>query len=343
MAAVTIRGAGIFGLSIAWACLKKGATVRVIDPHGPGAGASGGVVGAVAPHVPENWNAKKAFQFESLLMSGPFWAEVEKVGGLSSGYGRTGRLQPIADDHTLALAHAREGTAQELWQDHATWRVIPATGDKWEPHSPTGFLIHDTLTARMHPRQACAALVAAIRAKGGKVLTDGQHMGTVVHATGLAGLEELTAHHSRIVGNGVKGQGAVLAHAAPNLPQLFADTLHIVPHRDGTTAIGSTSERDYDDPTSTDAQLDDVIARARAAVPALRDAPVIDRWAGVRPRTRSRAPMLGAHPQHDGQFIANGGFKIGFGMAPKVAQVMADLVLDGVDHIPAAFRPEASY
>ena len=343
MADVTIRGAGIFGLSIAWACVQKGATVRVIDPYGPGAGASGGVVGALAPHVPENWNAKKAFQFDSLLMAQPFWAEVEATGGLSSGYGRTGRLQPIADDHTLALAHARETTAQELWQGHATWRVIPATGDKWEPHSPTGFLIHDTLTARMHPRQACAALVAAIRAKGGKVLTDGQHMGTVVHATGLAGLEELTAHHSRIVGNGVKGQGAVLAHAAPNLPQLFADTLHIVPHRDGTTAIGSTSERDYDDPTSTDAQLDDVIARARAAVPALRDAPVIDRWAGVRPRTRSRAPMLGAHPLHDGQFIANGGFKIGFGMAPKVAQVMADLVLDGVDHIPAAFRPEASY
>ena len=52
--------------------------------------------------------------------------------------------------------------------------------------------------------------------------------------------------------------------------------------------------------------------------------------------------MLGAHPLHDGQFIANGGFKIGFGMAPKVAQVMADLLLDGVDNIPPDFRPEAS-
>jgi glycine oxidase len=107
-------------------------------------------------------------------------------------------------------------------------------------------------------------------------------------------------------------------------------------------AIGSTSERDYDDPTSTDDQLDEVIARARAAIPALRDAPVIERWAGVRPRSRSRAPVLGVHPVHKDQFIANGGFKIGFGMAPKVAQVMADLVLDGVDHIPAGFRPEAS-
>ena len=343
MADVTIRGAGIFGLSIAWACLKKGATVRVIDPHGPGAGASGGVVGALAPHVPENWNAKKAFQFESLLMSGPFWAEVEKVGGLSSGYGRTGRLQPIADDHTLALANAREGTAQELWQDHATWRVIPATGSAWEPHSPTGFLIHDTLSARMHPRRACAALVAALRAKGAEITTDGPEAGHILHATGTAGLQELTRHHSRTVGNGVKGQGAVLEYAMPNAPQLFADTIHIIPHADGTTAIGSTSERDYEDPDTTDAQLDEVIARARRAVPALAEAKVIERWAGVRPRSRSRAPILGAHPLYPDQFIANGGFKIGFGMAPKVAQVMADLMLDGVNHIPADFWPEASY
>jgi glycine oxidase len=42
------------------------------------------------------------------------------------------------------------------------------------------------------------------------------------------------------------------------------------------------------------------------------------------------------------QFIANGGFKIGFGVAPKVAEVMADLVLDGVDRVPVAFRVEAS-
>jgi glycine oxidase len=107
---------------------------------------------------------------------------------------------------------------------------------------------------------------------------------------------------------------------------------------DGTVAIGSTSEREYDDASSTDAQLDDVVARARDMVPALRDAPVIDRWAGVRPRSRSRAPMLGAWPDRAGHFIANGGFKIGFGMAPKVAQVMADLLLDGHDAVPDGFR-----
>jgi glycine oxidase len=52
--------------------------------------------------------------------------------------------------------------------------------------------------------------------------------------------------------------------------------------------------------------------------------------------------VLGPHPLHAGAFIANGGFKIGFGMAPMVAGVMADLVLDGVDRIPEGFRAEGS-
>ena len=69
-----MRGAGIFGLSVAWACLKRGARVRVVDPGGPGTGSSGGLVGALAPHVPENWNPKKAFQLDSLLMADGFWA-----------------------------------------------------------------------------------------------------------------------------------------------------------------------------------------------------------------------------------------------------------------------------
>ena len=76
MAEITIRGAGIFGLSVAWACVQRGAVVQVIDPNGPAAGSSGGIVGALAPHVPENWNANKAFQRDSLLMAEGFWQAV---------------------------------------------------------------------------------------------------------------------------------------------------------------------------------------------------------------------------------------------------------------------------
>ncbi len=55
---------------------------------------------------------------------------------------------------------------------------------------------------------------------------------------------------------------------------------------------------------------------------------------------RSRAPLIGAWPGRDGHFVANGGFKIGFGMAPKLSDVVADLVLEGRDAVPEGFRFE---
>lgn len=343
MAEIRVFGAGVFGLAIAWEAVRRGARVEVIDPYGIGAGSSGGVVGALAPHVPEHWNPKKQIQFESLEMAEAFWAGVAATGGTDPGYARSGRLQPIPDQAALALAQARAETAADLWQGRHHWRVIPADDFAHLVHSPTGQLIHDTLSARLHPRKACAALADAIRAQGGQVLAETPRTVAIeVWATGAAGLADLSGVLGRSVGTGVKGQAALFQADLRTAPQLFVEALHIVPHADGTVAIGSTSERDYDDPASTDAQLDALIARARDLCPALGMAPVSQRWAGVRPRARSRAPMLGAHPVRPGAFIANGGFKIGFGMAPMVARLMVDLILDGRDAIPEDFRPEAS-
>lgn len=341
MVDVTVRGAGVFGLSVAYCCAVRGARVRVIDPNGPGAGASGGLAGALSPHVPENWNDKKAFQFASLAMGEDFWRKVSATGGISPGYLRSGRLQPIADERALAFARTRVETARALWQGRFAWQVIETSGD-WAPASPTGYLIHDTLTARISPRRAVAALVAAIRALGGEVTEDAPDAGKVVWATGAAGLAELSAHFGTEVGGPVKGQAALVDFDAADRPQIFANGVLIIPHEDGTAAIGSTSERDFTAPDTCDNLLEDVLARARALLPALAGAPVIERWAGLRPRARSMAPMLGQWPGRPGHFIVNGGFKIGFGMAPGVGQAMADLLLDGNDRIPPAFRVEAN-
>ncbi|MEL6607953.1 MAG: FAD-dependent oxidoreductase [Pseudomonadota bacterium] len=339
---VTIRGAGVFGLCIAWACLQRGARVRVIDPAGPGAGASGGVVGALAPHVPENWNPKKAFQFDSLIMARRLWPEIEEMSGLPTGYARTGRLQPIADEAALALAQDRKAGARTHWGDAAQWDVTRAADHApWRPHSATGQYIFDTLSAHLSPRHAVEALAKAITRLGGTICDAHADEGAVVMATGATGLAEVTNRNGTPLGAPIKGQAALLAFdAGEAAPQLFADQLHIIPHFDGTVAIGSTTERVFDDAQETDEQLDALLMRVRRAIPALAEARVIRRWAGLRPRARSRAPILGALPDQPGRFIANGGFKIGFGMAPKVGEVMAHLVLEGVDVIPEGFRVE---
>ena len=340
---VTIYGAGIFGLSIAWECLGRGARVQVIDPNGPGAGASGGLVGALAPHTPERWEEKKQFQLDSLLMAADFWANIETASGLPSSYKRAGRVLPLANERGFALAQARTEDAKILWQDHARWQVLttnPHPG--WVPESPVNSWVFDTLSARMSPRMAGAALAAAIVARGGSIARDGTPRGAVIWATGVAGLADLSDAFGSEMGNGQKGQSALLDHDARDLPQVFAEGVHIIPHADGRTAIGSTSERYYTSPNSVDEQLEDLLERARGLCPDLRKAKVLERWAGLRPRSKTRAPMLGAWPGREGHFIANGGFKIGFGMAPKVAEVMADLVLNIADKIPADFRVEAN-
>ena len=343
---VTVMGAGIFGLACAHVCAGRGARVRVVEWSHPGAGASGTPVGALSPHVPEGWNDKKQFQFESLVMAEAFWAEVEGVSGRETGYSRVGRYQPVADEAALARAEARGREAETLWQGAAIWRVIGVhEAGGFAPQSPSGYLIHDTLSARIAPRAACAALAGAIRARGGELAlgAEGPVEGRVIWATGYPGLAALSADLGEAVGSGVKGQAAILEFDASGAPQIYADGILIVPHADGTVAVGSTSERDFDDPYRTDARLDEVIARARAICPALKTAEVVERWAGIRPRAKNIAPMLGPWPDRPGHFVANGGFKIGIGLAPKVAEVMADLVLEGrYTGLPAGFRVEAN-
>jgi glycine/D-amino acid oxidase-like deaminating enzyme len=51
--------------------------------------------------------------------------------------------------------------------------------------------------------------------------------------------------------------------------------------------------------------------------------------------------MVGPWPGRPGHYVANGGFKIGLAMAPAVAAMLADLILEGRDRIPQGFRPPA--
>ncbi len=340
MADVTVRGAGIFGLTIAWMCRRRGARVRLVDPHGVASGASGGVVGALSPHAPDAWNDLKQFQLDSLLATETFWQEVDAVSGQASGYLRNGRLQSLDNDQAVVRAREREATARTHWGRSAAWQVVPAEGD-W-PVSGTRLAVFDSLTARLNPGRASHSLATALEAEGVPVVAEAPDEGKVVWATGPAGLAQLGTAFGRPVGRGVKGQALVLSCNLANRPQLQVDGLYIVPHAGGTVGVGSTSELDYSDGQATDHLADDLHRRAVEACPALGDAPLVRRWAGVRPRARSRMPMLGPWPERPGHFVANGGFKIGFGVSVEVGRVMTDLLLDGRDAIAPDFRVEAN-
>ncbi len=348
---VLVIGAGIWGLACAFACLRRGLSVIVAEAEIPGAGASGGPVGALSPHLPDPWTAQKAFQRDALLAAGSWWGEVQAAGGIDPGYSRPGRLMPIASRAARARAEARAAGAFRNWAGEARWEVLgPGSRADWLDASAAPFgVIFETLSARIEPRAAIAALVAAVVRMGGEIRTGWRAIsvlergadfeqgriaaGATIVAAGCGG-PALTA----LPGRGVKGQAAVVAAEVPaDAPLIFVDGLYIVPHPGGRVAVGSTSEQGWSDATAIDGQLEALLERARSICPRLAGAAVIERWAGIRPRAARPEPMLGPVPGRSGVYVAAGAFKTGFGLAPSVGEVLADFVEGRTPELPEGF------
>ena len=168
---VIIIGAGVFGLWAARHAIKRGERVLVLEKRSLGAGASGGFLGALMPHMPDNWNAKKQMQFEALASIGDAIGALEDDTGVSCGFRRCGRLMPLGHEKMLAHAHARIEGAKTNWQaksDNYSMELIPAglvgsIADGWlnEATAPFG-ATYDTLSARVNPRAYLKALESYI-------------------------------------------------------------------------------------------------------------------------------------------------------------------------------------
>ena len=359
---VAIIGAGCFGLAAAWAFLDRGASVHVYEASHPGAGASGGLIGALSPHVPENWNPKKAYQLRALLSAEPFWRAVEQQSGQPTGYGRIGRILPLHSAAARDRAQARAISAAQLWRTDAIWRVMGepsgmlaeqgAENQKDRattqgiPGSGAFGWVHETLSARIYPSAAMGALAAAVKARGAVF-----HYGRVEDPAEIAaGAVIIAAGHQSPalcptlpdgVLRGVKGQSALLRADVGARPIIFDDGIYVVPQGAYGVAVGSTSEQTWQSAISTDEGLDHCIARARHLLPILHDAPVVARWAGIRPRGRFPDPALGPVPGRPGQWLMTGGFKIGIGLCHTLAQDLAAMVAGETPDLPERFHLDA--
>jgi glycine/D-amino acid oxidase-like deaminating enzyme len=361
-----VAGGGVMGLWTALFAARNGLSVRLVERRRIGAGASGGVLGALMPHLPDRWNAKKAFQFDALVSLEAEIAALEAETGLSAGYRRSGRLIPLPKPHNrdIALGHARDALT--------VWRTTDRSFgfDVKDAASVAGWpaaeamahgLVHDHLAARLSPRSLLVALRHALERLPNAATSEGVGVATIDPAAGAVRLDDgssMTFGHCVLaagvdsfdllaplnpplckpVGSAVKGQAALLkASVDPALPVIFADGLYIVPHENGLVAVGSTSENSFSDPHGTDGLLDTLIDKARRMAPVLADAPVVERWAGLRPKAIGREPMVGRHPDHANVSLMTGGFKVSFGLAHALANAVLDEVKGGTLCVPPSF------
>ncbi|SNY93461.1 Glycine/D-amino acid oxidase [Cohaesibacter sp. ES.047] len=366
-----IIGGGVFGLSIARACLGAGMRVTLVDKGEIGQGASYGLLGALLPHMSERWNEKKEFQFRALKNLSEVKVALEEEVGISIGYDRCGRVVPLGTENLRERHFVRSKEAETLWHGAETGFYHKVFDDTnlhgWinTDLCPQGYAF-DNFSARANPRAYCEAAKASVLKRGGQILEnravldiedlgesasvtldngDRLEAGVVVMAAGFRSfpmVEQLTGMQE--LGKGVKGQ-ALIAKVGqePGLPILYDRSVYVVPHDGGVCAIGSTSEEHWDDEHSTDHQCDEIWQKALNLCPMLEGAEILTRWAGVRPKASKRDPMVGFLPGSKSLFVATGGFKIGFGIAHAIAEVSRERIagLAPTLMLPASF--EASH
>jgi len=108
---------------------------------------------------------------------------------------------------------------------------------------------------------------------------------------------------------------------------LFAQDSYIVPKADGHIVIGATVEAGSFDGAVTPAGLLHILTHALQLVPGLKDLPVVETWAGLRPTTPDKGPIIGKSPWEN-LFLAGGYWRNGVLLAPKTAQLLACLMTE---------------
>ncbi|MEC9342790.1 MAG: FAD-dependent oxidoreductase, partial [Pseudomonadota bacterium] len=276
---VLVIGAGVFGLWAARHAILAGKRVCVLEKRTVGAGASGGFLGALMPHMPDRWNARKQFQFDALASLPEAVARLEADTGLVCGSRRCGRLVPIGHEKTLDVVARRIRGAVTHWQGRFAMTRLDRSDEAWPagwpdaPQAPFG-LQFDDLSARIDPRAYLAALrafvttggalhegVEVVRLEPGRaVLADGAVIaaGKIVVAAGWEAypllqpfMGGMAANPGGPVGRGVKGQAMLLELAhGDELPIVYGEGVYVVPHDGNRVAIGSTARDDWDEPAS---------------------------------------------------------------------------------------------
>jgi glycine/D-amino acid oxidase-like deaminating enzyme len=128
--------------------------------------------------------------------------------------------------------------------------------------------------------------------------------------------------------------GQLVTHARRNLTmKQFRNGTCVI--GGGWPGVGSVS------PVRKDIDVD-VLARnlrhALSVVPRLGDVPVARSWAGLEGATADELPLMGALPGHPNVFVL-GCVRGGFVLGPRLAPLMADVLLGRAAAAPPAFDP----
>lgn len=327
---VIVIGGGIIGLSLALELRRRGFSVRVLERGEPGREASWAGAGMLAYRDPETPESLRNLMNASAQMY-PDWVDwIERESGLKADFRRKG---------TLYLVSAKkEGLGAPLSAERMK---------KIEPEVVAVKHCYLTEEGSVDPRALLAAIIEAAKKNGALIshehsvtsldssdgVVSGVRCGNKSSTAGVvvncAGAWAGEIDQAVIPSLPVKGQmlSVVNPHGERRLLKhvVRGDDVYLVPRSDGRILIGATVEHVGFDKAVVPETILKMRDLATQLVPEIGRMHIHESWAGLRPGSPDKLPILG-ETNIKNYFVATGHYRNGILLAPITARVIADLI-----------------
>ncbi len=347
---VIVIGGGVIGCTIAYSLAKEQVKVTLIERDTIGSEASGAAAGVLtARGTEESQNPLTLLRLASHALFAPLAQELQEVTGIDIAYERSGSLHLFFTEeevqkgweryqryreHGLALEWLSPGEIQER-EPLVSPLVQGALFYPDDHRVDNGQLLHALSRGATHYGATIllGTPVTGLLCAGGKI--QGVERGgekiwgeKVIIAAGCWSSQLLPESVTPCPLFPVRGEMLQTTLPPPSLKHiLMAQDRYVVPRRGGKILIGATKTRGEWSKQVTLGGLEELTSLALQVVPMLRDFPLQQTWAGLRPCTKDRFPFLGPHPEIEGLFLATGHYRSGILLAPITGRLLTDLLL----------------
>lgn len=356
-AEVVIIGGGVIGLTIARALALRGVRdICLIERADLGTEASHAAAGMLAPQVEADTNDeffKLACRSRNMYVD--FAARLLEETDVNVELDTTGTLY-------LALTEADALDCEKRfdWQSRAGFDVTKLTANEVLATEPAinpsvKLALFFPRDIQVENRRLVCALANSVNKLGVHILnqtrsneirTDNNKVigvetsrgfiscNTVVVAAGCwSGSVRIAGNHhwTSPIMEPVRGQMACLA-AKPNLTRhvVYSHRGYIVPRQDGRLLAGSTSEPNTFIKQPTAGGVAAILENAKEISPQIAQLPIVDMWAGLRPKAPDGLPVLGPCDEIAGLHYATGHYRNGILLAPVTGELIAQAIVDPV-------------
>lgn len=346
--ATVVAGAGVAGLFTAWYLCEAGEEVTVIDGLGPAQGCTRAAAGMLAP-VQEI-----EFQEPEILAAGleglRLYEALEDEWG-SMGLDRSGTLEVAldADDagylKRLYEFQREKGMKVEWLQGRQVLEAEPflsvkipaaifASGDIQIDHLFMAEKLCGLLKGRgvkfIYPEMvtSCSQTGESVFIVTNKSNYKADRL-VLATGMGLPGGMEAPVQVYPVRGEMLSLEPPPHDFLRCNV-RIRSKTLgygYVVP-KPGRVLAGSTMEEKGMDASNTAGGLLDILRRAYAAVPGIFELRVKEMWAGLRPATLSRLPVIDKVADQN-LYCVNGFYRHGIMMGPALGRAAAEFILSG--------------